>query len=205
MKCLIFTNNLKKCSELAHLLSPLNLPVFRYTDGFSDPIDVVEDGTSFAENAIKKVEAIAHLKEHILIADDSGLEIEALNGEPGIYSARYGGESLTDTQRCEHVLKQLSASTNRRANFTCVIALKLPNTPIQTIEGKVFGTLSTTLAGSAGFGYDPIFIPDGHALTFAELGPEIKHSISHRARALALAFEYIKNIKGSDPASLKGV
>ena len=193
MKGVIFTNNSKKCAELELLLAPLAIPIFRYTDGYSEPIEVIEDGATFEENAIKKLTALNHLKDVILFADDSGLEVDALNGDPGIYSARYGGPHLNDVERCEHLLSQLSETQDRQARFKCVIAVKLPHDSLQTFTGTVEGTISTTVQGDHGFGYDPIFIPAGHHDTFGSLPIKIKHSCSHRAKALNSTFTYLKN------------
>ena len=192
MKCIIFTNNQKKCLELQAILAGYKLEVLRYTDVLDEAIDVIEDGDSFEANALKKVNAIAHLENAILIADDSGLEIDCLNGEPGIYSARYGGPDLSDAQRCEYVLSNVGSNKNRGAQFRCVIALIFPNGDQHCVEGKVTGELTHEPKGSQGFGYDPLFIPQGYHETFAELGADIKHKISHRGQALAKATELIK-------------
>ena len=148
-------------------------------------LTVIEDGVTFDQNATKKVLAISQLKQDILIADDSGLEVDVLDGRPGVYSARYGGEGLSDSQRCEHVLRQIENVKNRSARFVCSIAIVFPEKPVETVQGIVEGALTGQLQGNAGFGYDPIFIPVGYDRTFAELGTEIKHKISHRSRALA--------------------
>jgi len=192
MKCIIFTNNQKKCLELKAILAGYKLDVLRYTDVLDETIDVIEDGDSFEANALKKVNAIAHIENAILIADDSGLEIECLNGEPGIYSARYGGPDLSDAQRCEYVLSNVGNNKNRGAQFRCVIALIFPNGDQYCVEGKVVGELTHEPKGAQGFGYDPLFIPQGYHETFAELGADIKHKISHRGQALAKATELIK-------------
>ena len=192
MKCIIFTNNQKKCLELQAILAGYKLEVLRYTDVLDEAIDVIEDGDSFEANALKKVNAIAHIENAILIADDSGLEIECLNGEPGIYSARHGGPDLSDAQRCEYVLSNVGNNKNRGAQFRCVIALIFPNGDQYCVEGKVVGELTHEPKGAQGFGYDPLFIPQGYHETFAELGADIKHKISHRGQALAKATELIK-------------
>ncbi|MAH80815.1 MAG: non-canonical purine NTP pyrophosphatase, RdgB/HAM1 family [Rickettsiales bacterium] len=184
MRCVVFSNNKKKSLELQELLNKNELEVFSYGAVLGRKIEVIEDGLTFEQNAIKKVVAISQLKDDILIADDSGLEVDCLNGRPGVFSARYGGESLTDLQRCEHLLKQIEHDVNRKARFVCSIALKLPNSSIQTVQGIVEGDLSKEPKGESGFGYDPIFIPSGYDQTFAELGPLVKHSISHRSKAL---------------------
>ncbi len=193
MRCVVFSNNKKKLAELEDLLSDLDLDVVSYRDIVDHAIHVVEDGLTFEANAIKKVRAISFLKDDILLADDSGLEVSILNGKPGVFSGRYGGESLTDNQRCLHLLKQIEQETNRDARFVCCIALSCPKQSMQTMTGVVDGQLSFDISGYSGFGYDPIFIPNGHNQTFSELGYEIKRGLSHRFKALTQAKEYIKD------------
>ncbi len=143
-------------------------------------------------NDLKKVRALSHLKDDIKLADDSGIEVDCLDGNPGIYSARYGGEGLTDQERCRYLLNQIKDKSNRKAQFRCVIAMIFPDGTEQVTEGVVKGTLTQDIRGNSGFGYDPLFIPDGYDQTFAELGPEIKYQISHRGQALAKASHHIK-------------
>ena len=140
--------------ELQDLLKQLSIKVVGYKDVLGKTVDVVEDGTTFEENALKKVAALAELENDICIADDSGLEVECLNGEPGIYSARYGGEGLTDSQRCQFLLDNISEQTNRAGQFKCVIALKLPDQRAQVFTGVCKGTLTYSPKGDMGFGYD---------------------------------------------------
>ena len=184
MNCVVFTNNKGKLAELQLLLKQLQLTVFGYKDITYKTIDVVEDGVTFEENAFKKVRALAKYSDDILIADDSGLEIEALNNEPGVYSARYGGPGLTDHQRCLYVLEKMKSISNRRARFQCVLAIIMPDKSEFFVQGTVEGTLSESVVGNLGFGYDPIFIPKGYLQTFGELGSEIKQTISHRGQAM---------------------
>ncbi len=183
MNVIVFTNNQKKCEEIQYILQALNVNVCPYRQITGTHIDVVEDGDTFEENALKKVKALDHLSG-ILIADDSGLEVDALGGAPGIYSARYGGPDLSDTQRCEYVLSNMKGNVNRTARFVCVIALILPGKDAITIKGVVEGDLSETIEEGTGFGYDPIFIPKGYSQTFSALGVKVKQSISHRGQAL---------------------
>tara|TARA_B100000427_G_scaffold111117_1_gene92124 strand:- start:4068 stop:4670 length:603 start_codon:yes stop_codon:yes gene_type:complete len=192
MKCIIFTNNSKKCDELQAILVDQAIHVMRYKEVVGHEIDVVEDGVTFEENALKKVRALSHLKDDIKLADDSGIEVDCLDGNPGIYSARYGGEGLTDQERCGYLLNQIKDKSNRKAQFRCVIAMIFPDGTEQVTEGVVKGTLTQDIRGNSGFGYDPLFIPDGYDQTFAELGPEIKYQISHRGQALAKASHHIK-------------
>ena len=183
MNVIVFTNNQKKCEEMQYILQALNVNVFPYKQITGDHIDVVEDGDTFEENAIKKVKALDHLSG-ILIADDSGLEVDALGGAPGIYSARYGGPDLSDTQRCEFLLNNMKGNVNRTARFVCVIAFILPGKDAITIKGVVEGDLSETIEEGTGYGYDPIFIPKGYSQTFSALGVKVKQSMSHRGQAL---------------------
>ena len=193
MRCVIFSNNQKKCDELRELLQDTGLEVCSYAEVLNRKITVIEDGVTFDQNAIKKVMAISQLKHDILIADDSGLEVSILDGRPGVYSARYGGEGLSDSQRCEHLLRQLVHEKNRAARFVCSIALLFPEKHVETVQGIVEGVLTDQLRGNAGFGYDPIFIPNGYDTTFGELGPEVKHKISHRSSALSQVKEKIND------------
>ena len=184
MRCIVFSNNVKKAIELEAYLSSVCLDVFLYRDIVSDVIDVVEDGATFSENAIKKVQALHFLDKDILLADDSGLEVVALGGKPGVFSARYGGSLLTDYERCQFLLDQMDSVVDRRAQLVCVIAIQWPNGLLETVKGVVKGRVATHLSGESGFGYDPIFIPDGYDHSFARLGPLIKQKISHRSQAL---------------------
>ena len=182
--------NPAKAGEMADLLSDLNVPV-KSARGFPGVKPVPEDGTTFAENArIKAVQIEAQLgqTEDILgvVADDSGLEVDALDKRPGVYSARYLGEKATDPERVRGILGELGdlPEEKRTARFRCAIAFaRRGKVPIAT-EGVVEGRIAFAPAGDFGFGYDPIFIPEGHERTFAELGAEVKHRISHRAVAL---------------------
>jgi len=179
----VFSNNKKKLLELTDAFKDLPITVCSY-QSLLPQIEVVEDGDTFEKNAQKKVDALPPLNNVIYIADDSGLEIDALNNEPGVLSARYAGPNATDTDLCQKVLTNLHNINNRSAQFRCVIALKLPNQPIHLKSGTVKGSISQTPTGQTGFGYDPIFIPENHTQTFAELGQKTKQSISHRAIAI---------------------
>jgi XTP/dITP diphosphohydrolase len=177
----VFSNNSGKLKEIASILG--NAIAYTYlTNGV--PITVEETGNSFEENAILKVKALSFLQHHIGLADDSGLEVDALQKKPGIYSARYGGEHLSDKQRCHVILNEMRGIENRSAAFVCVIAILFPNRHIQTVKGTILGKIAHHDLGENGFGYDPIFIPDGFDLTMAQLSSDIKNSISHRHQAL---------------------
>lgn len=123
------------------------------------------------------------------ISDDSGLEVDALNGRPGIYSARYGGEGLSDLERCEALLQEMEGCQDRAARFRCVIAVKGHDQNIRFFSGSVEGHLALEPRGTFGFGYDCIFIPEGYSQTFGELGPDIKYGMSHRGKALDAMFK----------------
>ncbi|HEX8922261.1 MAG TPA: RdgB/HAM1 family non-canonical purine NTP pyrophosphatase [Pyrinomonadaceae bacterium] len=183
---LIATTNKGKIVELRSLLasSPLRL---RSLEGFPEIEDVEETGTTFADNSALKASAYASQTGLWTLADDSGLEVDALGGAPGVFSARYGGEGLNDAQRVELLLEKLSgcAEQERSARFICVIAIADPQGQIVNLStGRCEGQIALAPRGTGGFGYDPVFIPSGFAQTFGELPPEIKKSISHRALAL---------------------
>ena len=146
-----------------------------------------EDGVTYAENAIAKARFYAEATGMLALADDSGLEVAALGGAPGVYSARYAGEGATDADRRQLLLAELAktAGGDRRARFVAAVAIADPNGEVLNVsEGICEGTIIFEERGTNGFGYDPLFVPDGYAQTFAELSDEVKNRISHRARAL---------------------
>ena len=152
---------------------------------------IVEDGTSFEENARIKAGQAARYADMAAFADDSGLEVAALGGAPGIYSARYAGEDSTYAEKMAKLLEELKGVEDRRARFVCVIALAYRGDIVETFRGEVTGTIAFEPRGTEGFGYDPVFIPDGYDKTIGELGEEVKSKLSHRARAFALAAEFV--------------
>ena len=182
-KLLLATHNANKVNELKAMLSPYNIDVLSASD-LNLP-DVEETGTTFAENAILKAETLSQLSGLACLADDSGLCVDALGGRPGVYSARYAPNRNFDIAM-DNLLQELeeTLSTNRSAHFSCVLALKVPSFPCQTFEGRIDGHLAYQKKGNNGFGFDPIFIPENHFQTFAEMSPEQKASLSHRGRAL---------------------
>lgn len=153
--------------------------------------EIVENGTTFEENARIKAGQAARYADMAAFADDSGLEVAALGGAPGIYSARYGGENATYAEKMAKILKELKNASDRHARFVCVIALAYRGDIVETFRGEVTGRIAFEPRGTDGFGYDPIFIPDGYDKTFGELGEEVKSKISHRARAFALAADFV--------------
>lgn len=186
MKLVIATRNRHKLEEIHAIFDFQGLEVCSAFD-FPHIPDVVEDGATLEANAIKKAAEICQATGLPALADDSGLEVEALNGEPGVYSARWSGEGCTYHDNNLKLLRELAGKANRRARFRTVIALALPGETPQTVEGSVQGRIIEELRGDPGLGYDPLFMPDGYNRTFAELPAEVKNRISHRARALNAA------------------
>ncbi len=177
------TRNQGKVREFARLLEGVFEKVISLNEFESAP-DVVEDGLTFRDNALKKAREIAQFTGLLTLADDSGLEIAALDGRPGVYSARYSGEGATDRSNIEKVLSELGDNTNRDARFVCVLALVDPNGEEIVVEGACEGEIVSVPRGEGGFGYDPIFYVPSMGKTMAEIDPEIKNKISHRANAL---------------------
>ena len=182
-RLLIASHNPGKVREIAEILQPFGIDVVAASElNLPEP---EETGSTFAENATIKALAASTATGLPALSDDSGLEITALGGQPGIHSARWGGDAKDfglAMRRVQEELERGSAS-DRRANFTCALALAAPDGRVQVFEGKVFGTIAWPPRGNRGFGYDPIFVPDGHAETFGEMDPQRKHAMSHRARA----------------------
>lgn len=187
-RIVVASANPKKAAELAELLS--SLPVEVVPRPTSVP-DVVEDGETFLDNARLKAVALAAATGDAALADDSGLEVDALGGAPGVHSARYSGAHATDEDNVAHLLGELErlgaeGSDARRARFRCVLVLRWPDGAELTTSGTVEGHLTASPVGDAGFGYDPIFVPDdGDGRTFAQMSSTEKQAISHRGRALA--------------------
>jgi XTP/dITP diphosphohydrolase len=154
---------------------------------YPDAPEVVEDGATYAENAAKKASVISQYTGHLTLADDAGLEVNALNGAPGVNSKRWVGENATDADRIAGLLEALEDVADRRARFVAAIAIVHPDTAPEVVVGICEGRITRTPSGQSGFGYDPIFVPDGYEQTFAELGEKIKNQISHRAKALQQA------------------
>lgn len=182
----VASHNEGKVREIRDLLSPFEVTTRSAKElGLPEP---EETGATFAANARLKAEAAAHGATLIALADDSGLEVEALGNAPGIYSARWAGEARDFGAAMARIERELAAIPNasRRARFVCALAIAYPDgRATEIFEGTVEGTLTFPPRGTKGFGYDPIFVADGKTITFAEMEPEAKHAISHRARAFA--------------------
>lgn len=185
------TKNKHKVEEYAELLAGKDVEISSLLD-FPDCPDTEEDGNTFEENARKKALAASDCTEMPAFADDSGLEVAALNGEPGVMSARYAGEKAGNEERIAKLLKNMEGKEDRRAKFVCVIAVANNGEIIETFRGEVSGKITMEPKGANGFGYDPVFMPDGYDKTFGELSPEIKNKISHRAKAAREAIDYIE-------------
>lgn len=188
---LLGTRNPGKLREITSILGGSGWS-FSSIQDFDHVGSAEENGVTYAENAILKAQFYAAESGLIALADDSGLEVVALNGGPGVYSARYAGENASDADRRELLLSALSNNPDRRARFVAVVAIANPSGAVLNVsEGICNGTLTFSPRGTGGFGYDPLFIPDGHTQTFAELPEAIKNRISHRALALAQTKQFL--------------
>ena len=188
MKLYVATHNQHKLKEIGEILPGVEVVA-------DDPAGAEEDAPDFVGNALIKVRAIAarHRGEWCL-ADDSGLEVAALGGAPGVRSARYAGEPSDTPRNNALLLKNLAGVADRRANFTCAVALVDPAGAEHTVVGRCFGRIAEQPSGAAGFGYDPLFVPDGFDRSFAELSADEKNAISHRGRALAAVAERLAGL-----------
>jgi XTP/dITP diphosphohydrolase len=187
---MLATHNTGKVQEVQAIVTPLGIHVKSLDDVGSIGEVIEETGTTYEENAFLKAREIAKRTNLPTIADDSGLEVSALPGELGVYSARFAPG--TDTDRCIKLLERLQGKSNRAAKFVSVIAFVDPHQKIEkTFRGEVEGVLAEDMKGEHGFGYDPLFIPNGYTKRMAELGPEVKNKISHRARALQKFVEWL--------------
>jgi len=183
-KLVIASHNAGKVREIDALLRPFGADVI--SAGDLDLPEPDEDADTFEGNAELKALAAAKASNLPALADDSGLEVASLNGAPGIYSARWAGPEKDFGHAMQLVWESVKDFEDRNANFTCALSLAWPDGHVQTYLGKVFGIVSFPPRGDMGFGYDPIFVPEGYQTTFAEMDPSAKHAISHRAEAFKL-------------------
>ena len=174
-------------------------------NAYPDAPEVIEDGKTYMENAAKKASVIAAYTGYLTLADDAGLEVDALNGAPGIHSKRWAGEDATDALRIAKLLQALEGVTDRRARFVAAIAVVQPDTTPEGVLGVCEGHIKHAPVGESGFGYDPVFVPDGYDQTFAELGEEIKNQISHRAKALEKVREWLSAVSPQQSEKKRGV
>ena len=201
METIIFaTKNKGKIREINAILADMDVNVISMEDA-GITIDVVEDGTTFEENSMKKAVQIMEVSGKITLADDSGLEIDYLNGEPGIYSARYAGENTSYDIKNNLLLERLTGvpDEERTARFVCAIAAAFPDGTYEIVRGTIEGRIGYEIAGENGFGYDPIFYVPEYGCTTAEMDPEMKNKLSHRGNALrAMRAIMEKKYEGAD-------
>lgn len=190
----IGTSNVKKRHEIEVILSDLPLQ-FLSIDDFNSMSEIEEDGLTFEKNAVKKAVTLSKWCKTLVIADDSGLEVRALGGKPGVFSSRYAGKDATDAMRIKKLLDEMKTipEEDRVARFRCAIALADPQGLIFVVEAGCNGIITKEPAGENGFGYDPVFYVPEYGKTFGQLAPEIKNKISHRAKALAIFREKLKD------------
>lgn len=184
-KIIFATGNAGKIKEIRMIMEDLQIPVLSMKEADVD-VDIVEDGTTFEENALIKARTIAKASGFLTLADDSGLEIDYLNKEPGVYSARYMGEDTSYHSKNQNLINRLEGVSDdrRTARFVCVIAAVFPDGREYTVRGTIEGIIGYEERGENGFGYDPIFLVPEYGCSTAELSPEIKNEISHRGKAL---------------------
>ncbi len=188
------TRNSGKVDELRALLRDIQLELIP-ANALSDPPEVDEDADTLEGNARKKARAFHRHTGLPALADDTGLEVEALDGAPGVHTARFAGPDATPADNKRHLLHVMESVSNRRAQFRTVVALVEPDGTVQTFEGVCSGTIPPEPRGEGGFGYDPLFRPDGHEQTFAEMPSVAKNEISHRRKALDALRKYLSNVE----------
>ena len=205
MELVVATRNRKKLAEIRYMLKGLGFKVKSLADYKGLP-RIVEDGTTFAQNAIKKSATIAQYLRKLTIGEDSGLEVKALGNRPGVYSSRYSGEGACDKKNNSKILRELKSVPlkQRQARYICSVAIADAHRLLGVFEGKCSGVITTKERGRAGFGYDPLFVVPEQGKTFAQLDPGLKNRISHRGRAFALAKELILGLKHSCDTMEKG-
>jgi XTP/dITP diphosphohydrolase len=196
----IATRNAHKTQEIQHILGPeFTVRDLRTHSAISE---IPETGVSFEENASLKAVAVSQRLPDLVIADDSGLEVDALGGAPGVYSARYAGVKASEKEKIDKLLRELASvgaiKDARRARFRCVLALACKGNLLGSVEGVVEGRIAEKARGSGGFGYDPIFIPEGFQQTFGELPAEVKNTISHRAKAIRRLATKLRQLEPRD-------
>lgn len=195
-KLVLSTGNQHKVEEIKDILKGLSIEVISKKDVGLGNLDVIEDGETLEDNSLKKAKALAERLGYMVLADDSGLFVDILNGAPGVYSSRYAGEEGNDKKNNSKLLQELKdiPLDKRNAKFKTAIVLITEDKKEIVVYGECKGKIGFEPKGKNGFGYDPLFTPEGYDNTFGELGEEIKNKISHRARALENLKEVLKNI-----------
>lgn len=198
MELIIATKNKGKLKEILRLLEITGHRLYSLSD-FGDIPEIIEDGTTFEQNAIKKAHLTALHLAKAVVADDSGLCVDALGGKPGVLSARFSGEGANDTENNNKLLKELEGTPpeKRSASFQCVVALCTPDGACKTFRGSLQGMILDSPRGNQGFGYDPLFFLPEYGKTMAELPLDLKNQISHRGKALAGLKQYLESINQS--------
>jgi len=197
MTIVLATTNKKKVEEMKRMFDGFGIS-FITLDSFPDFPEVLEDGKTFRANALKKARAVSKFTGYPAVADDSGLEVGAIDGAPGVFSARYAGDKAKDSDNVKKLLREmrpLSRRTDRAARFVCCIAFATPEGEYKTFTGYVRGIIGKKRKGFNGFGYDPVFYPEGHDRTFAEMTDLEKDRLSHRGRAMRKFYRYLKGLK----------
>ncbi len=188
LKLILATNNKNKVREIREILGTRFEEILSLSEA-GIVHETVEDGDTFAKNAEKKAREIAELSGTAALADDSGISVDALGGAPGVYSARFAGEHGDDKKNTALLLEKLAGESDRGAHYTAAVALVYPDGRLLSAEGYLFGKIADAPRGTGGFGYDPVFIPEGGNRTLAEYTEDEKNAVSHRARALAALLE----------------
>jgi XTP/dITP diphosphohydrolase len=189
-RLVVATRNAHKTAEIRSMLGGR----FEVVDAtaFPDFPEIEETGTTFLENARLKAEGISRLIDGWVLSDDSGLEVDALGGAPGVWSSSFGGEEGNNAKNNARLLSEMNGRTDRSARFRCTMVIARDGTERANFSGTVEGNLIGEPRGGAGFGYDPLFVPEGHERTFSELGDDVKNTLSHRSRALAQVTEWLE-------------
>lgn len=189
----IATRNKKKFNEIKRLFRGSGISILSL-DRFPEIPEVIEDGKTFNDNAAKKALVISRFTDKLVVADDSGLEVDALKGKPGVHSARYAGPKKRNRDNMEKLLRALSGknASKRAAQFRCVIAVASKRRLIKLVEGSCVGRIGLKIEGDTGFGYDPVFIPRGYKKSFADLGSRLKDKVSHRGKAFRRVKKFIE-------------
>jgi XTP/dITP diphosphohydrolase len=190
-RLIVATRNCHKSAEIRAMIGD-RFEVLDAND-FADFPQIAETGSTFLDNATLKAVGISRCVEGWVLADDSGLEVAALGGAPGVWSSSYGGEEGNHTRNNARLLAEMAGKTTRSARFRCTMVLAKDGIAQADFSGSVEGSITDSLCGTGGFGYDPLFIPNGYGQTFGELGDAVKNRLSHRARALELAIPWLEN------------
>ena len=203
---LLGTRNRNKVAELLAMLKDLPVKIVTLMD-FPEIGSVLEDGKTYHENASKKALTFARHTGIVTIADDSGIEVDAIAGRPGVHSSRFAGDNATDEENIDKLLRLMTGveREKRRARFVCVIALARPSGEVDFIEGELYGEIGFERLGESGFGYDPVFIIPDLGKSLAQIGFEEKNRISHRGKAMTKVRELLADIRGYLPASKASV